>query len=48
MHGLVLVLWRVAAILENGCGIQGKKMLQYFKGVKCKQGLSTGISMYMV
>ena len=26
MHGMVLVLWEVVAILENGYGIQGQIM----------------------
>ena len=43
MHGLVLVLWRVGAILEKGVESKEKIMLQYFKGVKCKQGFTTEI-----
>ena len=32
MHGAVLVLWRVGAILKNGYGIQGQIYVAMFQG----------------
>ena len=42
-HGVVLVLWRVGAILGNECGIQGKNYAKCFRKMECKQGFTKGI-----
>ena len=34
LHSMVLVLWQVTAILENGCGIQGQNHVAW--KVKCQ------------
>ena len=35
---MVLVLWKVAAILGNGCGIQGQNDVKWLQGSKMPVG----------
>ena len=32
LHGMTIVLWKVTAILGNGCGIQGQKYIAWLQG----------------
>ena len=34
IHGVVLVLWRLGAIVENGYGIQGHSCVAIYQGSK--------------
>ena len=43
MSSIVLALWRVGAILENGCEIQEQNYVLMFKGLEMKAGFTTGI-----
>ena len=38
MHGMVLVLWEAAAILGNGCGIQGQNYNALLQGSETTAG----------
>ena len=38
MVSMVLVLWEVAAILGNGCGIQGQNYVAWLQGSKIPVG----------
>ena len=38
MVSMVLVLWEVAAILGNGCGIQGQNYVVWLQGSKMPVG----------
>ena len=33
---LVLLKWEVAAILGNGCGVEGQHYVAWFQEVKCQ------------
>ena len=39
MVSIVLVLWEVAAILANGCGIQGQNYVAWLQGSKMSVGI---------
>ena len=38
LHSMVLVLWQVTAILENGCGIQGQNHVAWLQESKMPVG----------
>ena len=42
-HGMVLVLWGVGVILENGYGIKGQNYIEMFQKTEMLAGFATGI-----
>ena len=43
IHGVVLVLWRLGAIVENGMGYKDTVVLQFIREVNCEQGYTMGV-----
>ena len=38
LHGMVIVLWKVTAILGNGSGMQGQKYIAWLQGSEIPVG----------